>query len=143
MILFDLKCDDSHYFEGWFPDSKGFERQRKKQLIECPACGSCKIEKALMAPSVTTARKSEARAEAVAMQASSAMAKKMLGEMRKHVEENCEDVGPKFAEEARKIHYGETEQRDIYGQADKEEVADLKEEGVDFNLLPWVEQAKN
>ena len=117
--------------------------QRKKKLIECPACGSAKIEKALMAPAVTTARKSEARAEAVALQTSNAMAKKMLGEMRKYVEENCEDVGPKFAEEARKIHYGESEQRDIYGQADKEEVAELKEEGVDFNLLPWVEEAKN
>ena len=143
MILFDLKCEDGHYFEGWFPDSKGFARQRKNQLIECPSCGSSKVEKALMAPAVNTARKSDAAKQAVAMQTSSAMAKQMLSDMRKHVEANCEDVGTGFAEEARKIHYGETEKRDIYGQADKEEVVELHEEGVDFNLLPWLEQPEN
>ena len=143
MILFDLKCESDHIFEGWFPDTKGFESQRKRKLVECPVCGSTKVTKALMAPAVSTARKADARKETMAMQAKNAMMQEMLGEMRKHVEENCEDVGTAFAEEARKIHYGETEKRDIYGQADKEEIVELHEEGVDFNVLPWVDQPKN
>ena len=139
MILYDLQCDDGHRFEGWFPDSKGYESQRKRKLIACPACGSTKVDKALMAPAVNTARKSEA----VAMQASAKTMRAVLREVRKQVETNCEYVGDRFAEEARKIHYGETDHRDIYGEASKDEVVELHEEGVDFNLLPWLDQTDN
>jgi len=139
MILFDLQCDSGHGFEAWFPDSNAYESQRRKGIIECPECGETKVEKALMAPAVTTSRKAAARDEKVSF----AMAKQVLSEMRKQIEENCDYVGGEFAEEARKIHYGEVESRNIYGQATNQEAEELQEEGVEFGALPWLDHAKN
>lgn len=139
MIVFELKCSSDHTFEAWFQDSKAYERQRKRKQISCPVCGDCDVDKALMAPAVARSRESQAaderaRARAVLQQ---------LAALRRHVEQNCDYVGPKFAEEARKIHYGEIEKRDIYGEATPEEAKELSEEGVEFARIPWLPRLDN
>ena len=139
MMVFDLICANKHTFEAWVKDSKSFEQLRRKGEVECPACGDGQVEKALMAPAVATSKKRTEAAKANAAMAVEAM--QVLGKMRQHVEENCDYVGTEFAEEARKIHYGETEKRDIYGEATKAEADNLSEEGVDFTAIPWVPRA--
>lgn len=134
MIVFDLKCEKAHVFEAWFPDSAAFERQRKKAQVTCPVCGATKVEKALMAPNISASRDRQAAREAAV--ASTAMQE--LIKLRRHVEAHAEYVGPKFAEEALKIHFGETEKRGIYGEATKDEAAGLREEGVEVAQIPWV-----
>jgi len=131
MISFDLKCRQDHVFEAWFSDSAGFEEQRAAGDVACPVCGDAEVEKSLMAPNESAKKGggSGVPDEAAAMQ--------MLYQMRSHVEENCENVGTEFAEEARKIHYGETEKRDIYGQATEDEATALAEEDIEFGVLPW------
>lgn len=135
MIKFSLSCEHSHDFEAWFRNNDDFDTQRKRGLLECPLCGSSKIGKTLMAPSVSTGRKRDEMAVA----AGTAMQAKLLEAMRemtKQVKENADNVGDKFAEEARKIHYGETDPRGIYGKATSDEVEALAEEGVEFMPLP-------
>lgn len=135
MIKFSLACDLDHSFEAWFRDSADFDTQKKRGLLECPLCGSAKVGKSLMAPSVSTGRKKDDRALANTQ----AMQAEMLEAMRKmarHVKQNAENVGDKFAEEARKIHYGETDARGIYGKATNDDVAALAEEGIEFLPLP-------
>lgn len=141
MIVFDLICSNEHTFEAWFRDSKAFDSQRRKKAVSCPICGGQKIDKALMAPNITTSKQrtpSDNKSREVA-----AKAVQVLREMRSQVEENFDNVGPEFAEEARKIHYGETDARNIYGKASKEEAEDLREEGVEFGELPWLPRADN
>ena len=133
-MVFDLVCDNKHTFEAWFRDSKAFEGLRKKGQVQCPTCGVDKVEKALMAPNISTSKK---KAKAAKESAVAAEAVQMLAKMRKHVEDNCDYVGKEFAEEARKIHYGEVEQRDIYGEATAEEAEELREEGIEFGEIPW------
>ena len=148
MIVFNLNCHKGHGFESWFKDSAAFERQSKRGLVECPACGSSKVAKALMAPRLAGTKKSR-KALAAAAPAQVAMGNdpavaqaaeihKQLAKLRSHVEKNFEHVGEKFAEEARKIHYGETEHRDIYGEASNDEAQALAEEGVEIARIPWV-----
>src|SRR5690606_8823111 len=116
MIVFDLRCRKGHVFEAWFPDSAAYEDQAAGGKVACPLCGSRKVTKALMAPNVASSkdrpdpRKPEGRHEAVAMAetAKAAELRRLLRELRRHVEQNCDYVGERFAEEARKIHYGET-----------------------------------
>lgn len=137
MIVFDLVCSNSHTFEAWFPDSRAFERQRRKKAVACPRCGDAKVQKALMAPNIATSKKRVAADKRASDLAAEAM--RMLAEARRQVEDNCDYVGDKFAEEARKIHYGETEKkRAIYGQATKPEAEELRDEGIEFNEIPWV-----
>ncbi len=136
MIVFDLICANKHTFEAWFKDSKAFDGLRRKGQVQCPSCGDDEVEKALMAPNISTSRK---QAQAARESAMAAQAKQMLVKMQQQVQENCDYVGPAFAEEARKIHYGETEKRDIYGEATKTEANELSEEGVDFTAIPWVQ----
>ncbi|MBL6955082.1 MAG: DUF1178 family protein [Alphaproteobacteria bacterium] len=136
MMVFDLICANKHTFEAWFKDSKAFDGLRRKGRVECPTCGDSKVEKALMAPNISTSKKQALAAKESAMVA---QAKQMLAKMQKQVEDNCDYVGPAFAEEARKIHYGETEKRDIYGEATKAEAVELNEEGIDFTAIPWVQ----
>jgi len=133
MIVFALKCASEHTFEAWFQDSKAYERQRKRKDIACPVCGDCAIEKALMAPAVARSRESRVADERAIAKA----ALEQLSALRKHVEQNCDYVGPAFAEEARKIHHGEVEKREIYGEATAEEAKELSEEGVEFARIPW------
>jgi len=133
MIRYNLICAKDHEFEGWFSSSSDYDEQAASGLLSCPACGTKKVEKAIMAPAVKTARKSEARDEKAAM-AMTAMAAKIRSEIGK----NCENVGSDFAEEARAIHYGEKPERGIYGSATPEETAELKDEGIEAHPLPDV-----
>ncbi len=131
MIRYDLKCDNGDEFDAWFGSIADYDKQAEAGLIECPHCGSKHVNKAPMAPTVRSSRKKEARKErAVAM----AMAQKV----REHIKDNFDYVGDKFAEEARKIHYGETEARGIYGEASDEQHQELIEEGVEVARIPWL-----
>lgn len=133
MIRYNLICSSEHEFEGWFSSSSDFDEQATSGLLSCPVCATKKVEKAIMAPAVKTARKAEARTSD-AVKAMTAMAAKIRDEIGK----NCENVGSKFAEEARAIHYGEKAERGIYGSATPKESAELKEEGIAAHPLPDV-----
>jgi hypothetical protein len=154
MILYRLRCAKGHEFDSWFKDGKTYERQEKRSLIGCPSCGNSKIVRAPMAPRIGKGGKSiEAPVEVPAQSVPApspdpqmaALAKAMPKEMREtllklreQVEKNLEPVGEKFAEEARKIHYGESDKRGIYGQTTDEEAEALAEEGIEFGRLPWI-----
>ncbi len=178
MILYNLRCHKDHVFETWFRDSAAYDSQTKAAVVECPVCGSSKVEKAIMAPHVTkSAGRSRSRGEdagvpAVAPTAvptaapasktpasnapmssapvsgattkamreveQSAKMRRALQELRRQVEESFDYVGPEFAEEARKIHYGETDERPIYGETSDEEAEALEEEGVSVSRIPWL-----
>ena len=147
MILYDLRCKSGHEFEAWFRDSAAYDKQRKAGVLSCPACGEKKVEKALMAPAVASgAGREVAPPEAKPAappspeQQKMAQAMRFFRELRKHVETNCDYVGPRFAEEARRIHYNETEPRGIYGEASAEESKALEEEGIEVGQIPWVPQ---
>jgi len=134
MIKYNLKCENNHNFDAWFSDSSNFEEQNKKNLIFCPKCNSTKIEKNIMAPNIgskkqsyTNALKTEKNYE------------KIIKNVRKHVEKNFDYVGDKFADEARAIHYGEKEEREIYGETSVEEAVDLIQEGVNVSPIPGVD----
>lgn len=146
MILFDLKCGQGHVFEAWFKDGETYTAQCGAREIACPRCASTDIAKAPMAPRVQKHRASGAGNIAERTPGKGpgmdkeAVARKVLGELRRHVEDNCDDVGPNFAEEARKIHYGEADPRGIYGEASEAESSELDEEGVPHQRIPWVER---
>jgi hypothetical protein len=128
MIVFQLRCAGEHEFEAWFRDNAAFDAQSRAGKIACPDCGDTHVEKAVMAPRVARSRKGEP---------SPAELRKALVEMRKQVEANCENVGDRFAEEARRIHYGEAEKRGIYGEATNDDAKSLAEEGIEFARIPW------
>ena len=134
MILFDLKCPKHHVFEAWFPDSDAFDSQVAGRRVSCPVCGSRRIEKAPMAPRIG---KGEPAPPPAAPPQMAAM-RQVLRQLRKQVEENCDYVGGRFPEEARRIHYGEIEKRDIYGEASDEEAQALDEEGIEVRRIPWI-----
>jgi hypothetical protein len=169
MIRYSLLCERRHEFEIWFKNSADYDRQRKRGLVTCPACGADKVEKAIMAPSV--GRSSKTGAQAPAPQASpqtppqpSAPAetapvenktpvamispqerefRAKLKELRDHLTKNAENVGGKFPEEARKMHYGEIEHRSIYGEASPQEAKELHDEGIEFHPLPMLPDERN
>lgn len=124
-------CEFSHEFEGWFSSSSDYDEQAQAGLLCCSVCGTFRVEKAIMAPAVKTARKTETRAEDAA-KAMTAMAAKIRDEIGK----TCENVGENFAEEARAIHYGEKAARGIYGSTTPKESEALKEEGIAAHPLP-------
>ena len=135
MISFNLTCSQGHEFEGWFQNSATFAAQAEKHLVECPTCGDTHVEKGLMAPAIgakTAVR--EVRAEKTA---ALRKMRKLMAEVREHVEENFDNVGTQFPEEARKIYYGEADDRPIYGDATEDEARALAEEGVPVARLPW------
>ncbi|MCO5158692.1 MAG: DUF1178 family protein [Aquamicrobium sp.] len=134
MIRFSLSCDKDHAFDGWFRNGDDFDAQKKRGLVSCPVCQSVKVEKALMAPSVSTGRKRETMALAMGEEQRKALAK--LKAMAEEARKNADYVGDKFAEEARRIHFGEVEPRGIYGEATTEEARGLLDDGVDFVPLP-------
>lgn len=131
MIVYSLNCANGHGFEGWFRDSLAFDKQAKDGKLLCPVCSSRKVTKAPMAPAVKSTR---AAPQTVANEVRKM--KQFMTGLRKYVTENAEYVGPRFAEEARKIHYGEAEDRHIYGEATLQEAKELVEEGVDVAPLP-------
>jgi hypothetical protein len=153
MILFKLKCPAEHEFEGWFRDNAAYDRQRARGEIACPECGGTAIEKAPMAPRLARSRgeraeRAEPPARAEAPQPgpgpgpdtppSPAELRRALQQLRKQVETHCDYVGPRFAEEARRIHRGEAGQRGIYGEATQAESKKLAEEGIEVASIPWV-----
>jgi hypothetical protein len=139
MIVFDLRCHRDHVFEAWFASGEAFDEQSKAGAVACPLCGSAKVAKALMAPAVAGTRRSEEPTERGAAPAQQpATYFNALKELREHVEKTCDYVGPRFAEEARKMHYGESEKRNIYGEATDKQAEALREEGVDCHQIPWL-----
>lgn len=135
MIRYALVCDNSHEFEGWFAEGADFERQKERRLLSCPVCGSETVSKLLMAPSVSTARKKEAT-HALAIDEIQKATFAKLKEAVEAIKSNSEDVGERFPEEARKIHYGETDARGIIGQASPTEAKALIDEGIAIAPLP-------
>jgi len=141
LIRFSLHCEHAHEFEGWFRSNDDFDTQKKRGFVECPACGSNKVEKALMAPAVSTSRKQEKMALAMGEQQRRAMAE--LKALSQKMRENADYVGDKFAEEARKIRFCEMEARGIYGEATAEEANGLIDDGVDFMPIPVFPDEQN
>jgi len=141
VIRFSLTCEQEHDFEGWFRSNDDFETQKKRGFVECPSCGSHRIEKALMAPSVSTGRKQEKMALAMGEAQKQAMAQ--LKALSQKMRENADYVGDKFADEARKIHFGEADARGIYGEATPDEAKSLAEDGVEFMPIPVFPEDRN
>jgi len=157
MILFDLRCGKGHVFEAWFRDGATAEKQIAGRKIACPSCGTAKVEKAPMAPRIgkggrAAAAESGAAENAAAepsqpqgavmtkeMAAKAAQLRKELKELRTKIEANCDYVGGRFAEEARKIHYGEVDARGIYGEATDAESKELADQGIEFGRIPWIQ----
>ncbi|HEY1612767.1 MAG TPA: DUF1178 family protein [Rhizomicrobium sp.] len=133
MIVYRLQCDEEHGFEAWFRDSLAFDEQAAGGKLFCPLCDSRKVTKAPMAPAIAGSAVAPARRSAPDDMRK--MRQFMTG-LRKYVEQNADYVGPQFPEEARKIHYGETEERQIYGEATANEVRELIDEGVEIAPLP-------
>jgi hypothetical protein len=129
MIRYDLKCDNGDEFEAWFGSIADYDKQAEAGLVECPHCGSKHVEKAPMAPAVRTSRAKEARKDR-------AVAMAMAAKVREHIKDKFDYVGDKFADEARKMHDGETEERAIWGEATPEEAQALAEEGIPAAPLP-------
>jgi hypothetical protein len=147
MIRYDLICEKGHSFDGWFRDSAAYDHQAASGHVACATCGSTRIEKQIMAPGIPV--KSNRKAEqpqklmtAPADPKAQALLE-MMREMRRHVESNAEYVGGRFAEEARKIHYEEAEERGIYGEATPEDAKALLEEGISVHPLPQLPEDGN
>jgi hypothetical protein len=165
MIRYALVCSNGHSFESWFANSAAFDKQAKRGLVTCPDCGDAKVEKALMTPKLSRARSvrpepsppAAAEVPAPAAQApvqggKGAVAimspqerefRKKLKELREHLVKNADYVGPKFPEVARKMHYGETDHRSIYGEASAQEAKEMHEEGIEFHPLPVLPDERN
>ena len=159
MIRYALVCAKGHSFESWFPNSAAYDKQAKRGLVACPSCGNTRVEKAIMAPKLSGTRKrGAARApvapvEAPAQHGSTAPVAMMspqendlrqkLKELREHLTKNSDYVGQKFPEEARKMHYGETDPRSIYGEASLKDAKELHEEGIEFHPLPTLPDERN
>lgn len=156
MIRYALICDNEHEFESWFPDSDAFDAQAKRGFIACPTCASAKVAKAIMAPRLATRHLTIEAAEpaapepaAPAPDQSLAMApadrdvRTMLRALRDHLKANADDVGEKFPELARKMHYGETEQRSIYGKSSFADAKALHDEGIEVHPLPILPDDRN
>jgi len=160
MIRYALNCDQGHSFESWFANSGAYDKQAKRGLVTCPVCGSAKVEKAIMAPNLAPSPSLSGAAEprppahppttpappktpVAMMSAAERELRHKLKELRDHITKNAHYVGPRFPEEARKIHYGEAEHRSIYGEASSEEAQQLQEEGIEFHPLPILPDDKN
>ena len=153
MIRYALHCDQGHAFESWFQSSVAYDKQAKRALVTCPTCGSAKVEKAIMAPRLARAEGADPPPPAILptpplpslvpgktpvaiLSPPERELRKKLKELRDHLTKNADYVGPRFPEQARKIHYGEIEHRSIYGEASPEEAKELHEEGIEFHPLP-------
>jgi hypothetical protein len=158
MIHYQLRCTAEHQFDGWFRDSAAFEAQAKAGLVECPVCGGTQVERALMAPALP--RKGNARRTVAAPQpqpeaapaappegqqittvappAMPAEVRAALQKLRAEVEKNCDYVGPNFADEARRIHRGESDRRGIYGETTPDQAEALADEGIEVARVPWL-----
>ena len=145
MIHYDLICDKGHAFDGWFRNSAAYDEQAGRGLVTCTQCGSARVEKQLMAPGIPVKSNRRSAQKMVAAPADPRLAElmTMMREMRRHVEENAEYVGDRFAEEARKIHYEESDPRGIYGNTSPDEARALIEEGIAVHPLPRLPEDGN
>ncbi len=135
MIHYQLCCAADHNFDGWFPDSAGFDAQVARGLVECPSCGTRSVRRALMAPGIPAKR----TAAKTALMPDELRAK--LARLRSEIEQRCEDVGTGFADEARRIHNGEADARGIYGETTPEQAEALADDGIEVARIPWVPRA--
>jgi hypothetical protein len=159
MIRYALACAKGHAFESWFPNSAAYDKQVKRGLVTCPACGDSKVEKAIMAPKLSGTRKrgkasapvaasdtpapNPATAPVAMMSPQEHELRQKLKELREHLTQNADYVGTKFPEEARKMHYGEIDHRSIYGEASLKDAKELHEEGIEFHPLPVLPDERN
>jgi hypothetical protein len=166
MIRYRLKCEKRHEFEAWFASSAAFDHQAKRGQIACPRCGTAKVHKSPMAPSIIKGAKRTRTRKAAEQPAAEPQAAtpqptpapppaethrlaahgelaKVMRKLRAEIEAKSEYVGPRFPEEARKIHYEEAPQRGIYGEATREEAQALSDEGIEFFPLPPLPEDHN
>ena len=158
MIRYNLRCERGHSFESWFQSSSAYESQEKRKLVSCPACGSDKVERAIMAPRIVSkkgrdtrpAQPAETTGTEVAAPESTPllMAQELelrakIKELRDHIVKNADNVGERFPNEARKMHYGDIEHRPIYGEASPDEARALIDEGVEVSPLPVLPDDRN
>lgn len=147
MIRYNLRCDRGHSFESWFQSSSAYDSQVKRKLVTCAICGTAKVEKAIMAPRIAGSGKAASRAiEDSPMSATMAEERELRAELRQlhdHLVKNADNVGARFPNEARKMHYGDIEHRPIYGEASPEEAKSLIEEGVEVGSLPVLRDDRN
>ncbi|CAL74516.1 conserved hypothetical protein [Bradyrhizobium sp. ORS 278] len=160
MIRYALRCERDHSFESWFQSSSAYDSQVKRKLVECPACGSTKVEKAIMAPRIVSKKGRETLPVPAApapvptqevippgptslLMAQERELRAKLKELRDHIVKNADDVGERFPTEARKMHYGETEHRPIYGEASLDEARELIEEGIEVAPIPVLPDDRN
>ena len=155
MIRYNLRCEKGHAFESWFQSSAAYESQEKRKLVSCPSCGSVKVERAIMAPQIMTKKGREQAAPAAApaeaagpestplLMAQERELRAKLKELRDHIVKNADNVGERFPNEARKMHYGDIEHRPIYGEASAEEARALIDEGVEVSPLPVLPDDRN
>ena len=141
MIRYDLVCENEHFFESWFKDSKSYQKQLDTNEIVCPECDSSNISKALMAPGIP--KKTNTKNGNVIANSSSRSINDAIRKIRDEIKKNSEYVGDQFPEEARKIHYNEAEMRSIYGKASKTEITELVDEGIDIIQIPEIPDDKN
>ena len=154
MIHYQLRCDTDHGFDGWFRDSTAFDRQAKAGLLTCPTCGSAAVARALMTPALGKTRAPPQQVAPAPAPAAPATAgptalagalpdavRAVLQRMRSEVEKHCEYVGPGFADEARRIHNGESKARGIYGETSPEQAEQLAEDGIEVGRMPWLPRA--
>jgi hypothetical protein len=157
MIRYNLRCERGHAFESWFQSSTAYEAQEKRKLVNCPSCGSAKVERAIMAPQIVS-KKGRDSAETPApvaatevstpastplMMAQERELRAKLKELRDHIVKNADNVGERFPNEARKMHYGDIEHRPIYGEASPDEARSLIDEGVEVSPLPVLPEDRN
>jgi hypothetical protein len=145
MIRYNLRCDSGHAFESWFQSSSAYDSQVKRKLVTCAVCGSAKIEKAIMAPRLSRGKRGTT-APADSLTPAMAEERELRSELKQlhdHLVKNADDVGARFPNEARKMHYGDIEHRPIYGEASPEEAKSLIEEGVDVGSLPVLRDDRN
>jgi hypothetical protein len=160
MIHYNLRCEKGHAFESWFQSSAAYETQEKRKLVNCPVCGSAKVERAIMAPQIvskkgreiaeaapapatTTAEIAAPAAPTPLLMAQERELRAKLKELREHIVKNADNVGERFPNEARKMHYGDIEHRPIYGEASPEEARALIDEGVEVTPLPVLPDDRN
>jgi hypothetical protein len=169
MIRYALNCGEGHTFDSWFQNSAAFDKQVKRSQVNCPVCGSAQVEKAIMAPRLANSEVADPQPSLTSptppspsqplrpapprsimptnpvamMLPPERELRQKLKELREHITKNASYVGPRFPEEARKIHYGETEHRSIYGEASPDEAQELHDEGIEFHPLPILPDDKN
>jgi hypothetical protein len=156
MIRYNLRCERGHAFESWFQSSQAYETQEKRKLVNCPSCGSAKVERAIMAPQIVSKKSRDRTAPVPAaaadttgpsstplMMAQERELRAKLRELRDHIVKNADNVGERFSNEARKMHYGDIEHRPIYGEASPEEARSLIDEGVEVSPLPVLPDDRN